>query len=562
MKTKHILEKVYVAHAPAIANWALQQLKNTEDAEDLCQEVLTRFAKILVAKEANGEEIEDIEKYLWSIAHNLVKDFYNVDKKKERLAQRLENDATIDYIGDGPVSPDSTDTQLQKLRKSISSLVYNLREAMIMYHLEKKSLAEIGQKLGVTETYVKKLLAEAKHKIRENDRKGLYNPDQKYRASRVRMGISGHIEEAYSHQQILDSLSKQNICLACYERPCSIEELSLQLGFPSEYIEYDVQRLLEGGFLKRLKNRYSTMFFIHDGTFQARLVNTHYINKAKCHDIILDKLTALDSRIKAIGFKGSERPINQLLWLLIYTFILQSVGETHNEVHGSRFEYINKATGERHFKNGSFDNDSRIPFEPGLAEKYIEIFKWEENGPITNNDEPDAPDHYSWFWLRKGENYRHIKSITGMPLLPMFKYIHFLCKVCQPNFKIDNLTDDERFTLSKCVGLGLLSLTAPDSITPNFYVFTSAQREQFDKLLLECWHEVKGEMRELYLDLQKMCKAALPKQLDGSVDFVSYISLVSLCFYLTVFAYYDGRLFIPKDTDEYTLQTLNITIRN
>jgi len=595
MKRKQMLERAYADLVPKLTNWAREKFRSQEDTEDFCQEVMSRFAKMLTTKEAEGDEIVDIDKYLWSIAYNLLKDYYKDKQRKGKLVKGLENELLVgtqfvpsetDFATDTINGVPTEDTNLKKLRKSITSLDYNLREAMIMYYLEKKSLIEISLKLGVTEIYVKKLLAEAKSKIRENDKKGLYQVDKVYRPNSVEMGIVGDIKNSHSHQMILDSLSKQSICLACYEQARSVEELSLELGIPSAYLEYDVQKLLKAGFLKKLRNRYSTMFFIDDCTFQTRLINIYGKHKEKCLDKILDDLTALDSKLKAIGFYGCEKPINQLLWMLIYIFMIKAAELTYCFVHGRNFEILNKATGEHHFKKGTFFLEPKIPLEPEMV-KYRDIFKWESNGPLINEGEPDG---FNWFWLIKCDEYLYKSDHHArQSAIRVFQYIDFLSKVCKPDFRLDGLTDDEKSLLDKCVEIGFLSvvgagtdtingvptadginavptktgadgINAVPTVVPHFYVFTPAQRKAFDKLLEECFEGVKNEMRELYLELCKMCKEFIPKQLDGYQDFISLNCMGSLCFYLVCFAYYDGRLFVPEGTDEYTLLTMNTTI--
>jgi len=568
-KSMEIIEKAYNDHARDLVKWALRRFKNPEDAEDLCQEVMNRFAKMVITKEAEGEQIAKPDSYLWRIAYTLL-DAYGKDaKKNDKLLQTLEGDSDIEMqiniadseqlIADSKQQNSTHDLMLKKLRLSISQLDYKLREAMIMYHLEKKSVAEIAKKLEVTESYVRKILFESHNIIRKKIKNNLYDIDKVYRPNRVRMGISGKRHDSYDYEQIEQSLSKQNICLACYNKPCSIEELSQQLGLPSAYLEWDIAWLVENNFLKKQRNKYSTMFFIHDGTFDTRLINIYFKHK-RVFDKIVDKLTALFAKIQAIGFVGSERPINQLLWLMIYTFTDIASKLAYEEEVGHKYSYQNSTTGNDYYSCGVYSIESTIALNPQFMERYMELKKWEIVGSSSYNE---GDDMIYWLLLRKNSEYLPT-TLTEMGAYPKFYHNrHLLYRVFKPDFDIGNLTDSERYSLSYLINIGVLSI-AEDGVTviPHVYVFTAAQRREFERLLTECYPEVRAEMREMYKDCRKMCKECLPKQIEGLLDVVSFISLIGCHVGALGFAYYDGKLFIPQDTDDYTLQTVSVTYGN
>jgi len=552
-KSHEILERVYADHATDLLKWALRRFKSKEDAEDLCQEVMSRFAKMVITKEAQGEEIVKVDSYFWRIAYTLLDDYHRDSVKKQKLVADLEDKLHISQE-----KATDTDDSLRKLHISIGQLNYNLREAMIMFHLEKKSLSDISKKLNVTESYVKKILHESRQKIQQNAKNNLYEIEKVYRPNRVMMCMAGEKQDSLDFHIVSYSLSKQNICLACYERACSVEELTMQLGLPSAYVEYDINWLVDNGFLKKQKNRYSTMFFIFDGTFYTLLTNIYYQHKARCLDKIVHKLTALQDKIQVIGFIGSDKPIAELLWLMIYTFTDMAATQTYFEQQGHRFEFINKTTGEQYFPFGIFSIDSKIRPDPLFMKKYVELNKWEHEGTCSSLDDDNQ---LSWLMLRKGKEYLSTcLSITAQPP-DIWSYKDLLYKVCKRGFSVDSLSDDERFKLSQCIEMGFLSLAKDDkTIVPNIYVFTPAQRKLFEDILSECFDDVRVEMRALYLELRKMCKAHLPKQLNGFIDFVSYLSLSLSNFFTMGFAYYDGKLYIPENTNDYTLLTLNVTV--
>jgi len=563
-KSMEIIEKAYNDHASDLVKWALRRFKNPEDAEDLCQEVMSRFAKMVITKEAEGEQIAKPDSYLWRIAYTLL-DAYGKDaKKNDKLLQTLEGDSDIEMqinVGDGPVRPDSDthDTLLKKLRLSISQLDYKLREAMIMYHLEKKSVAEIAKKLEVTESYVRKILFESHNIIRKKIKNNLYDVDKVYRPNRVRMGTTGELHDPPLHKQIEESLSKQNICLACYDKPCSIEELSQLLGLPSAYLEWDVAWLVENSFLKKQRNKYSTMFFIHDGTFDTCMMNYFFKHK-RYLDKIVDALTALFAKIQAIGFVGSERPINQLLWLMIYTFIDIASRLVYQDEIGKEFKIVNTATGNGYFSMGVYSIESTIALDPQFMERYMELRKWERVGSSSYNE---GDDMIYWLLLRKNSQYLPTFLTETGPYPNFFKNRWLIYKVFKPDFDIGSLTEDERLSLSYLANIGVLSIAKDGkTVIPHIYVFTATQRREFEGVLAECYGEVRAEMREMNKGWRKVCKDCLPKQIEGLLEVVSLTSFMSCSLQATGFAYYDGKLYVPKDTDDYTMLTASVTYGN
>jgi len=548
MKSQKILERVYKDHARGIIDWALRKLESKEEAEDFCQEVMSRFYKALIAKEAKGEVIWQTDEYLWKIAFSLINDYIKKTTIKDNIEKELEMQIST--------KTDQTDTDklLEKLKKSISQLEYNLREAMIMHHLEKKSLEEISKKLNVTKSYAKKLIYESHQKIKENDKNRLYDIEEVYRPNNLLMSFSGEEHAHYpDFAKITDSLTKQNICLACYERACSVEELTHLLGLPCAYIEFDIKWLLEMGFIKKQKNKYLTTFFIFDGTFNTRLTNIYLKHKKKCTDKIVKRLATLQDKIRAIGFIGCERSKERLLWLLIYTFTDLASAQT-----GNRFELLHRTDGGLYYPIGIFDIASKLPVTSQLTPQYEGLKRWACSGTYTFDD---GGNSINWLGVSKAEVDLHTNLSVGSPVLGVLDFKEILYKVVKPGFRIDSLSDDERFILSQCINKGFLSISEKDgSVLPNFYAFTPFQRQELENVLLECYNELKPSLSNLYMDIRKMCKDCLPKQLGGYLDFISYFCLKYGHLFITGFAFYDKKLFIPKDTNDFTMLTLSITV--
>jgi len=548
-----ILEVIFEKYAQKLVSWAVKRFKTMEDAEDLCQEVMYRLYKAIIRMGSEEKEIQDIDKYLWSIAYSVLRAYRQDVIKKEKLINDSEIDLDIEMqiiSEESNENSHNTDKLLAKLRKSIYQLDKNHREAMIMFHFLKRNLNEIGEQLGVSENYVKKLLFESCNQIRAKDKLGLYDVEREYKPNSLTMSFSGEEHQSSDIQKITDSLSRQNICLACYDKPKSLDELGEYLGLAHAYVEFDLKWLIERGFIKKLKNKYSTMFFILEGTFNAKMTNVFIKHKENCLDKIIDKLKERQSKIKALNFIGSEKSMNKLLWLLIYSFTdLATELTCFNELDNNIYS-LARVDGGYYYPIGIFKTESKAELAPLFLQKYKEMEKWDCNGTYHFND---GGNRLSWLGLYN----------AGSLIPDALVCKETLFKVIKQDYKTTDLSDEEQIVVDHLIKKGYLSISKDKrNISPNFCVFTSEQSRELESILLEVYEEIKPEFFALYRDLQKMCKEYIPPQLRFFEKYISYYCLFFSHLYTTGFAFYDGKMYRPKSEMESILLTLGVTTSN
>ena len=88
--------------------------------------------------------------------------------------------------------------------------------------------------------------------------------EKSYNPSRLVIGINGKLGNDGSPFSLTDRIIPQNLLLAAYERPKTIEELSEELGIARPYLEEEVQLLLDGELLRRTADAVQTDFIIID----------------------------------------------------------------------------------------------------------------------------------------------------------------------------------------------------------------------------------------------------------------------------------------------------------
>ena len=84
----------------------------------------------------------------------------------------------------------------------------------------------------------------------------------------------------YLHSQIARA-----ICLAAYEKPVTVEEISVATGIPTMYIEDELPRLEYGDAIKKTGNKYATDFIIFSLENNRKLenVSTRLVKKLADH---------------------------------------------------------------------------------------------------------------------------------------------------------------------------------------------------------------------------------------------------------------------------------------
>ena len=112
------------------------------------------------------------------------------------------------------------------------------------------------------------------------------------------MVCNGH---ANTHQYLSSQIARA-ICLAAYEKPLTVEEISMITGVPTMYIEDEIPRLEYGDAICKIGNKYATNFIIFrlKDRKQTEDVSASVVN------ILADKLEAIlketDAKISTIDF--------------------------------------------------------------------------------------------------------------------------------------------------------------------------------------------------------------------------------------------------------------------
>lgn len=88
-------EKITTEYLKPIYGFALKRCSNLQDAEDLTQEIALKVFRALT----NREDIEATDKFIWTVAHNTLANYYR-DKTKTVVGVNIDELAEILPSGD------------------------------------------------------------------------------------------------------------------------------------------------------------------------------------------------------------------------------------------------------------------------------------------------------------------------------------------------------------------------------------------------------------------------------------------------------------------------------
>jgi RNA polymerase sigma factor (sigma-70 family) len=143
-----------------ILHFCIKGLNNLHDAEDLTSEIIVH-----VLSGIRKYEIESLEKWIWSIAHNRYSKF--IDKRNKTYNVEVENDYeeiadTYDFVDKLIISDN-----YHNIFKALHSLSSKYHDIFTDYYIKEFSIKQIAEKYKLSETTVKWRLNVGRKKIKE-----------------------------------------------------------------------------------------------------------------------------------------------------------------------------------------------------------------------------------------------------------------------------------------------------------------------------------------------------------------------------------------------------------
>lgn len=530
--TELFTEQQLETYSLALLRWAYGKTGSRSAAEDLAQEVWMQLYQSM----QNGTAIQQPERYLWKIARYVWC----------RHLRSTVYCAAFEPLEDHPLAAEEPDPAhlhaeeaekayfVQKMRKKLMELNRYQREIMIRYYIEGQPQKTIAQDLGISVSTVKWHLFDTRQRLKEEL---MENNEFVYTPRKLHLAISGSTPDFGDVNAVNASLSKQNICIASYRKPKTIEELSRMLGIPQEYVESDLQWMVEKEMMEKCENGYRPTFLITNSAEKQEKYAVYLKMKETLSDTIVQELLAAQDKIRAISFQGSTQPMNKLLWLLIYQL-------ADSMVDGGMSEVLQHPV---HSDGGCYH---LLGFAGGDEEKKtLDTCDWSRNGAMYNSE------GYMWYGMEHFGGAEPVK-LFSFPIGEWKRLQATLLTILNGHTALSDLDAQQKEDLAALIAKGFVKLNG-EQIVPCFCTFT---KKEYEKLKTHVFWPIARKLakalQQLHTEMETLCRRQLPAYLQNELPFMTHLVKYDLGWLTTFFAYQDGHLYIPENEQEGAMLTL------
>ena len=151
------MEEIVRRHADTVYRLALVHMKNTQDAEDIFQEVFLRLVKNLDKLEND----EHIKAWLIRVTINCCKSQFT------RAYRRHETPQEQEILQEQAGAAEEPDTEEHIVYETVQKLPDKYRTVIHLFYFEELSIREIGEVLKKRESTIKSQLSRGREKLKQ-----------------------------------------------------------------------------------------------------------------------------------------------------------------------------------------------------------------------------------------------------------------------------------------------------------------------------------------------------------------------------------------------------------
>lgn len=327
MKKKELQKALSQELLDRLYGYCYRRCQSSTDTEDLCSEILV---SILTTASTEGD-ITHVESYIWKIAHNVYANFSRTRRMEteRRAAGELDSFlAQIPFHAFSDLEDQEEDAfWLRHIWKEISFLSKAYRDVMILYYLEEKSISQIADTLGITQTTVRQRLFSAKNTVRNEVIKmnSTNNATASLPLQKLDFVIWGTGRPAWGDpRNVCFRQFSKHVVWLCRNKSMSAKEISNTLHVPMPYVEEELEIQSRGengeyGFLKKLENGKYIINFILLSEKEVKAAHQIY---HKQMDMICKKLIDFIQTHKKdylnFPYLNKKVDLNLILWAQVH----------------------------------------------------------------------------------------------------------------------------------------------------------------------------------------------------------------------------------------------------
>ncbi len=284
-----------------ILRFCQKRLSNRHDAEDLASEIIEHILSGM-----KKYEIQSLDAWVWRVAHNRYARLIDAQHKSITILSGDEYMFDITDSDETQAESEEID-EYQTVFRYLHTLASEYKNIFVDYYLGEKSIRELSAKYSLPETTVKWRLNVSRQRIR--NRIGDNIMEQIYKRINWNTGTcNGSMDsDRYLHSQLARA-----ICLAAYEKPLSVEEISMVTGIPTMYIEDELPRLEFGDAIRRIGSKYATDFIILNLEQRSRLESISANTVDSLADFFERRFSEEADAVAALDFYGNNFEMKRL----------------------------------------------------------------------------------------------------------------------------------------------------------------------------------------------------------------------------------------------------------
>lgn len=489
--------------------FSITRTDNRIDAEDLSAEICYQCVTAI----NKGKINENFNAYLWSIAHNTYKRFI---KNKNKVVL-LDNNYMMNIVDASYEEDDTIKVQSTEIRKQLRLLSKLYRESLISFYYDEMPISKISDNLNISKEMVKFYLMKGREKLKENFNMVKEFGEKSFRPSDFSVYYSGIDFAHVNVWQLFRRKLPCQIALICFDRPKSVEEISVELGTPSVFIEDELQILLNSGLIiESGKNKYHTNFFILKKEvlvdFKEIFVSMYRKYVPHVINIFNEYLPEL-KKCKIFKFNTSD---NRYKW-----FFSQFITDfDYSNFFLSEVDYPNiLSCGARAFVFGDEGKGSKWSF--GATPTDIGKAKiWAVDSGVLGK-------------FRYQKELRNVKKAK-----------------CLYDIYCENINDQDKEIYAQLIKEGYV-VKVNGEIISNVACFTHNASSLIEKINIQLKELLKKESTEIYKKIEKIVYKTIPKQLkENYKGFVNTLIKFYAGTFFREILFESGFMSIEENIDE------------
>ena len=475
--------KVLIPYIEPVYRFCHHRLDNWHDAEDLAGEILLHILDGI-----GKYEIESLEAWVWRIAHNRYARFIDAGNKRQSIlsGQELDEVAAECRQMDEP----SVEEEYEPVFCYLHTLSTGYRDIFVDYYIGEMPVRQLAQKYALSEATIKWRLNVGRSRIRE--RIGKDKMDKVYkRINWNTHGCNGSMDSnRYLHSQVARA-----VCRAAYEKPVTVEEISMYTGIPTIYIEDELPGLIYGDAIRENGNKYTTDFIVFRMEDRAA-AETVLEPMVKAISDYYERLLWQGEDFRKIGFYGCEFGMERLGYILIPYLLRQ------------KLEYLKN--NRLHLPSGSFPprkdggNGWFIVSETADANEEAGAYSTGCNANGTKDG------HVYFYWTNKFYD-RRVYSNGGTAWLGE----NGIPRKCPGGIVPEGLIGEE--DMVRLVQNNLVRKEGKDYAL-NFAYFTRTQFDDFRALYKGEDENTDAMLCDWILSVRKSFEGFVPRRLHGQIN--------------------------------------------